>query len=185
MSTHPDHRPDAYPGPFTSLHRIRGYLAARLLAGTTCPACDQTVKMYRRPLHSSMAAALLELYRAYGLNPGPAGEVWTRTMSADASKLRHWGLTEPGPAVGEWSVTPLGRDWLAGLLRLPPAALLYNGRCYGLDLLAAPVTFAQVLGRPFNRPELDAVTAAHLVGPVRPSGALTDLLDTYETRRPL
>jgi hypothetical protein len=114
---------------------------ARTQTGGHCPVCDQLAKVYRRSIHRAMARDLVTAYRVAGREwfhmptlPGYAG--------GDTAKLAYWRLIEPRPGVradgsnrvGWWKITQLGEAWVRGKIGLPQYALVYNGRCLGLDL---------------------------------------------------
>ena len=82
----------------TTLQEVKEFLKRGSNKGCKCPACDQYVKVYKRPLNSGMARILIEMYklgdseyhhikdhlRKEGLKNG---HDWTL--------LRFWGMIDP------------------------------------------------------------------------------------------
>lgn len=130
------------------------YLAEHAEEGTSCPACGQFVKVYRRPLSSTTARVLVAMYRANG-------DGWVhlpdlQMVRSDEAKARHWNLIQqrPGeredgsPRTGWWRLTHEGVEFVNRRLRVPKYALIYNGSCLGLE--GPPTSIVQCLGTRFN-----------------------------------
>jgi hypothetical protein len=141
--------------------------------GATCPCCGQFAKTYRRKLSSTMAYALVLMEQYFCRT----GEAWlhvpsylTKVVSdqhgamlrgGDWAKLSYWGLIEErgdqradgAKHAGWWRVTPGGRRFIHGQLRLPKHALVYNGRLLGLDD-AETTSIEEALGDRFDYTEL-------------------------------
>ena len=154
----------AVPGPSTSLGEARAWLRKRVGEGERCPCCQQFAKVYKRSINSSMARALVTMYRV-------AGTDWVKMSDAlgagkvdraDEAKLRYWKLIEEEPELrpdggraGWWRVTDLGRQFVLGTVTVPKYAHVYDGRCLGLE--GAPVRIEEALGNRFDLSELMAL----------------------------
>lgn len=143
----------------TTLDEARAWLRANIDDGVRCPCCTQFAKVYRRTIHSTMARDLCVMYRA-------EGDGWFHIRNVgysagDFAKLAYWGLveesTEPrddtGGRAGYWRVTPKGAAFVAGRLRVPKRAHIYNGRCLGFDD-SKMVGVRDALGKRFDFEEL-------------------------------
>ena len=107
-----------------------------LSKGVKCPCCDQWAKLYRRHITSSMAHALILMYRYFAANPNDddlhvARFLVLRKRSSDVAggdviKLRHWGLIERGKRVGHYRLTVRGRQFVRGRSTVPKFIYLFN-----------------------------------------------------------
>lgn len=147
--------------PQASLAQVRNWLLSKADDGAECPVCKQYVKVYRRKITSSMAYALIEMYRAGGKDWVHLASVLTGAR-ADEAKLAYWGLIEEekilrpdGGRAGYWRVTDLGELFLRGNLKLPKYARVYNKRVLGLDA-TEQATIRDALGTKFDYSELMA-----------------------------
>jgi hypothetical protein len=138
--------------------------------GVMCPVCDQHVKVYKRALRGALAVSLIHMYRFFKRNPGVEWLVDTprflRSVGANATNdvalLRHWRLIEPklgeredgSPRIGVFRLTPEGRAFVLGVLKVPRFALLYNQALLGLA--GELVSIKDALGDDFNYAELMA-----------------------------
>lgn len=101
--------------------------------GVECPCCNQYVKVYRRKLHSQMAAFLASLYgaiirnfdEAFGDTTVIGRVVDVRDVrsagekaSTDASYLTNWGLVQKHGR-GQYSITRKGVEFLNGDIVVP------------------------------------------------------------------
>lgn len=117
--------------------------------GAICPCCGQFVKVYRRGLTSSMAVALIEIYKFFKVNPFAE---WLHVenhlnenpkipaaVRADFHKLRHWGLIEAAsgkrkdgnPHNGYYRITEDGAAFVEGRLSVVDAIHMFNGVVIG------------------------------------------------------
>lgn len=136
--------------------QARAKLRDALVAGesSTCPCCDQFVKLYRRKLNAGMAHSLITLLRASGTQWAHVPSV-TGRQSSEEAKLRYWELIEAHPErSGYWRVTELGEQFVLGRATVPSHVLLYNNRFLGLD--GDSVSIVQCLGEKFSYAELMA-----------------------------
>lgn len=131
--------------------------------GARCPCCTQLAKVYRRRLNAGMARSLIVMYRCHGL----AWQDKTVTLSGvgaaarDESLLRYWCLLEEADATREdggragwWRVTTRGALFVRDMLRVPAHAIVYDGRCLGLDDQAGRIGIRDALSRKFDYDEL-------------------------------
>lgn len=155
---------DVPPPPLVSdtVEHARRWVRDNREMGVTCPVCEKHAQEYHRPLNAGIARDLLRLYR---FGAGPEG--WSAYLhlarqegiSREISKAVWWGLVEAMPgtredggAQGYWRLTGHGRAFVEGRVTVMSHAIEYDGRCTGSSGLA--VTFAQVLGEPFDLRDL-------------------------------
>lgn len=127
--------------------QARAKLRDALVAGesSTCPCCDQFVKLYRRKLNAGMAHSLVVLWKHARSHFVHVPTVVGRE-SADQALLRYWELIEAHPEQsGYWRVTELGEQFVTGQITVPSHVLLYNNRFLGLD--GDSVSIQDCLGR--------------------------------------
>ncbi len=140
--------------------------------GAVCPCCDQLAKRYKRKLNSSMAYALLLIYRHFKThtdwlhvpeyleevcNTGPT------KRGGDWAKMVHWGLivgkddetrTDGSKRTGFYKITQKGIDFVRGRIRVPKYAHLYAAKCIALS--PDDTSISEALGSRFNYSELMA-----------------------------
>ena len=140
-----------------SLKDAKDWLRERLEEGAHCPCCTQWSKIYKRPIHASMARDLIRSYRAVGagawfhLPDLPGG-----MKGGDFGKLRYWQLTEEeievrradGGRSGYWRITPLGERWIQTQAVVRKYAHIYDGQCHRLS--GPNVTIIEALGEKFD-----------------------------------
>lgn len=132
-----------------TLTEAKETLLGSLQAGTICPCCEQFAKLYKRQIHSSMAAALIAFYKLCHGNTDPYFHTLEllKTLPAalhqracgDFAKLSIWGLIEekqkeedgPGRTSGRWRLTEKGGDFVRGAARVPQYVYLYNDSIKG------------------------------------------------------
>lgn len=154
-----------------TLGEVKQKLADNWEMGIVCPACSQYVKLYKRKITSSMAYALILLYRYFEKNP-QAEYVHMNdylnsieglpypVKSGDNTKMQYWKLIEKMDAtredgsnrVGYWKITDLGKDFVRGLVTMRTHALLFNSKCYGFK--GVDITIQEALSDKFNYNEL-------------------------------
>jgi hypothetical protein len=134
-----------------TINEAQRYMRERIKEGVQCPCCYQNVKMYYRPLSSSMVYGLMLIYREFNRTFGPPVE-WLHvenffkdikglpsSVRGDIPKLRFWGLIEPfscglddgNPNNGMYRITDLGRKFVEGKVLLQNKVKLYNNKFYG------------------------------------------------------
>lgn len=144
-----------------ALGNARDLLREMVEDGTECPCCRQFAKVYKRRIHSRMAADLIRFYRVHGQEWGHS----TRTLGATAPdfvKLRYWNLVIPQEGeredgshrVGLWRISDEGWRWLHNGSTVMSHARLYDGRCLGFA--GKPITIREALGKRFDYSELMA-----------------------------
>lgn len=132
----------------------RDWLRARSLKGVKCPCCQQDVKVYRRKLYSSLARALIFMYRNRDADNCFRITSAIETKNGDTAKLRHWGLIGPDPQgrAGTWQITPKGEAFARGRVRVLSHVEIYNKQL--LDVNGDEITIRDALGRKFDYDEL-------------------------------
>lgn len=159
---------DYLPGTVTlgaARQHLRDGLAGK---GIECPCCRQFAKVYKRKLSSSMAYALVLIYRYFQVH---TDEAWLHVPNylngfgvvargGDWSKLVHWGHIEERPEeredgckhAGEWRITEAGKRFAAAVETAPKHLYFYNGQ---VTALSAEQTFIrEALGNHFHYDEL-------------------------------
>lgn len=161
----------------TTLKQAKDWLRLRAKRGARCPCCKQYVKVYKRPLHSSMALVLVLLVRNFeamatpllddgfvhvptfinklGLKAGVAAAV-----RGDWAKLVHWGLIENRPKdvddiskkdSGYWRPTSKGIDYAHGRCTVNSHVYLYDNILLNWeDQTIARLTIFDALGEKFD-----------------------------------
>jgi len=134
--------------------------------GLTCPCCDLFAKVYRRTITSTMARWLIELVNRYQVTPGwySYNSGWSLKImrgSGDIAKLLYWGLVErkaKDPAddsvkhSGLWRPSRAGISFVYGSLTVQKNALVYGGKCLGLE--GDNISIRDALTSKFNYSEL-------------------------------
>lgn len=152
--------PEARPSDTTPLGVARSWLRDRAISGgERCPCCAQFAKVYRRKLTASTGMALVSMYREAGQRFVHVPDL-LRNKAADEAKARYWGLIESrgdyrddgSRRSGFWRLTDSGVAFVRRRIRVPRYALIYDGRCLGLE--GEPVGIAEVLGNRFDYGEL-------------------------------
>lgn len=120
-------------------------LDQKIEKGARCECCGQYVKVYKRPLNSTMVREMLDFYMEAGVGKfmhfleirnfierGYAG-------GGDFQKLAYWGFIEKLPleesedkkSSGKWAITERGEAFLKGELTVKSHALVFDGRVLG------------------------------------------------------
>lgn len=117
--------------------------------GLHCRACEQFAKVYPRQIHSTMARAMIYIYRKFKDNWFHITEVDKLITNArsDFHKIAHWGLIEPmpvlpapksaSPSVGMWRFTDKGMEFIRNEIKVPIKAYIYNDQVleFGTDYI--------------------------------------------------
>jgi hypothetical protein len=138
--------------------------------GVDCPTCGQYVKLYKRPLNSTMAASLISVWRHAKLDFIHVNDYLITVPSlkkktlggGDFAKLRHWGLIAPKVEMredgckhnGHFRVTQKGEDFIKGKLMVSSHIFIFNNKFEGYN--PEGITIQQALGKHFNFNELMA-----------------------------
>lgn len=143
----------------TTLGEARDWLRERVAHGERCPCCTQLAKVYRRKINAGMAHALIQMYRHAGTEWFYLPNITSRWQGRDEAGLRYWGLIteatekrDDGGRAGWWCLTPLGERFVRRHIRVPKYALVYDGRCLGME--GDLVGIRDALGDKFNYDEL-------------------------------
>lgn len=141
-----------------TLGEARALLLSLIDEGVLCPCCGQNAEVYKRKIHTTLAKALITLYR----HSAPGQFVHTASLPGDTheiSQLSWWGLIEEelirrpdGGRAGWWRIVPPGVNWVMARTTVPKYARVYDGTC--LSLTGEPVTIRDALGTKFNYREL-------------------------------
>jgi hypothetical protein len=114
--------------------------------GETCPCCTQFVKVYKRPLNSSMCKALILIYK-HSVNGADfihvekmlKEESCEASVRGDFPKLRFWGFLEPMEEAredescrnGMYKITENGRLFVEEMIIAPTYVKVFNNRYMG------------------------------------------------------
>lgn len=152
-------------GPENTIKEAKDFLRENYKEGCECPACGQTVKLYKRKLNSAMAYGLILLTRCqeqgyFHIEDFLKTQECPSSIRGDIPKLRYFGLIQAmkttetgGPAkAGYYIVTQKGRDFVDGKLTVPKSVNLYNNKQYGFS--EDHVNIKRALGSKFNYNEL-------------------------------
>jgi hypothetical protein len=129
-----------------TLEEAKAWLRLRVDEGEHCPCCTQFAKVYRRPMTSSMAYALVLIYRHFRTATdwlhvpsylSEVSKVGEAVRGGDWAKLTHWGLLEEkpvedrgdgSPRAGFYRLTSLGSEFVEGRARVQRHVWIYDGR---------------------------------------------------------
>ena len=155
----------------TTLGEAKKFLHDNWDVGAVCPCCTQMVKLYHRPITSSMAYALILLYKYVEASDGIIEYIHMNNYlnsldipfpvkSGDNAKLRYWGLIEEKVEIrkdgskraGYWRVTELGKQFARGEIGVQQYARVFSSKCYGLA--GEHIGIRDALGKKFNYNEL-------------------------------
>ena len=150
-----------------TLEQAKELLRSKFHEGTECPCCSQYVKMYKRTITSSMAYALILIYRYFETKPTEEYVHLTNYLNTlnipgavrntgDISKLRYWGLIEEKPEqredgskrAGYWKITEFGRQFVRGEVGVKSHVKIYNSKSLGL--VGEPIDIYQALTTKFD-----------------------------------
>ena len=153
-----------------TIQEAKQYLRDNWEKGIDCPCCGRLVKRYRYRMPSPSARSLIILYRIDKEKPSEwihvQKEFASRGMNANGMGyilLHWWGLIESKPgnedtskrANGYWRITPKGRAFVEGSIRVPSPIYIYDNR-----LVSRPegedttIDIYEALGTKFNYQEL-------------------------------
>lgn len=152
-----------YPGEESTVKEAQDYVKEYAEDGVYCPCCERLVKLYKRKLHSEMAAFLFRLVFAYKTHPR-----WystrelvpgTSKSTTDGSYLVHWDLVQKEPAknnsggkAGSYKPTQRGIDFVMGEVVVPSHIHMLCGELVGYS--DDYVTFAECIENKFDYDEL-------------------------------
>jgi hypothetical protein len=157
---------DTQPAGDWTLNDARQWLHDRVEDGAGCPCCEQLAKVYRRPIHRTMAIALILMHQAQ-----PTGD-WLylpevlrsmgRSRGGDEAKLSYWGFIQEEGGIREdgsnragwWRVTDRGRLFVHDGLSVPRHAVIYDGQLLGFA--GESVSIRDALGNRFDYDQLMA-----------------------------
>lgn len=138
--------------------------------GAKCPCCGCFGKVYKRKIHSGMAAILVLLYRFQSrgythvltlVNATTSPAVAAAIGGGDFAKLRYWGLIEEELKVGTrgkkkgsglWRITGLGARFVEGGNTVSRYAWVYNNGFLGFH--GEQISIYDALGDKFSYGEL-------------------------------
>lgn len=126
--------------------------------GVICPACDQYARTYSRRLHSTIARALIALYRAGGDDtyihgPSLPGDTHELSTAARWDLITEEKITRPdGGRAGFYVLTERGRRFVLRGESISEYVEVYNGETVGFT--GDNVSITACLGRKFDYADL-------------------------------
>jgi hypothetical protein len=136
--------------------------------GAVCPCCGCFGKVYKRKIHSGMAAVMVLLYRHQSLGFTHVPTLINATTSpavaaairGDFAKLRYWGLIEEEHVLlngakkssGKWRITGEGARYVEGSISVQKYVWVYNKMPLGFA--GERVSIYDALGDKFRYAEL-------------------------------
>lgn len=127
----------------TTLRQAKEHLRKNFEEGVNCPCCGQFVRLYKRPINSTMARALVWIAGESQKSKGgwvdvPAKAPKWLTKTNQHTTLRWWGLLERMPNEesykkhsGVWRPTKKGIAFALGETKVPQYILHYNNKVIG------------------------------------------------------
>ena len=106
-----------------------------------CPTCGHVRRIYTRRLPKADLDTLSQLY---GMSQ-KTGQEWFHISSIKRhrsgcgfAKFRYWDLVEEGnnndpdkKNSGTWRLTPKGKDFMSGVIRIPSHVQILDAKCIG------------------------------------------------------
>lgn len=151
-----------------TIAEARSWLRKHWDKGAPCPCCTQEVRMYRRKIYGTQAAALINFYRKFDHNSyHHKSELASKRDSAptffgsgEFAKLSLWGLIEEKikddssdkRTSGYWKITQKGIDFVHGKLSVPKYIRTFNSHTYGS--VGENVYIQDCLGEKFSYQDL-------------------------------
>jgi hypothetical protein len=139
--------------------------------GAACPCCGRFGKVYKRKIHSGMAAILVLLYRHQNLgfthvltlvSAAMTPSVAAHVGGGDFAKLRYWGLIEEEThervskgkkcGTGRWRITGSGAQFVEGTATVQRHVWVYSGQALGFH--GEHISIHDALGDRFSYAEL-------------------------------
>lgn len=151
----------------STLKDSKAFLREGWEKGVDCPCCGQFVKQYKRKFNSSMAYALIIIYK---LHIKHGFEKWVKmnqeianlgipSSNVEYAKLRHWNLLEERGnsdeskrTSGNWRITKTGIRFFLNQITIPSHVFIYNNKIQGYS--KTQTTVKKSLGKKFNYEEL-------------------------------
>lgn len=150
-----------------TIEEAKEYMRERLNEGVACPCCNQFVKMYKRKLNSSMAYALMIMYRFHKKKGSlrfvkmneEVAKLGIPSSNIEYPKLKYWDLVEEmenhdetKKCSGFWRLTKKGYDFIQEKITVPSHVYVYNKKRYGYS--EKKVGIAKVFSKKFDYNEL-------------------------------
>ena len=115
----------------------KDHLRKHYESGTSCPACGQLVKAYKRKLNANMCRALAIIYTRTKENSiyihvqNEFTTLGLRATAMDYTYLEKWKFIEVDPTKsGHWRVTNKGKAFVEDTIVVPSYCLVYAGNVY-------------------------------------------------------
>lgn len=136
---------------FETLQEAQAYIASKFNEGTTCPCCNQYIKLYRYKLYDTSAMALIKLYnltKITGREDHHVSQYAEKSpdhpRASHFAELRHWGLItkidleqsqdpERKKSSGFWAITEKGKAFVEGSIKVPEMIKMFNNEFFGFE----------------------------------------------------
>ena len=146
-----------------TIAEARAYLRKNMETGSKCPCCGRNVKMYNYTVNSSLARALVNLYkRSLRAQPNHVKDILIglpHSCGKNFCILKHWELIEESintdtqkRSSGYWYITPKGIKFVLNEVRIPKTVKVFNDKMYTAS--EASVSIHDCLGKGFDYKEL-------------------------------
>lgn len=130
-----------------SIEKIKFHFHKELSSGRMikCVVCEQSAKIYKRPLYSSQSFCLIEMYKKWlsGVHLVHVKDLkGDAARGGDFAKMELWGLisqVNKSPSdtkkrtSGCWSITKKGIAFAAGRIKIPKKVVIYNKKVVGFS----------------------------------------------------
>ena len=125
-----------------TIEDAKNFLRGNYIKGCVCPCCGQFVKLYNRPIHTSMAKDLIRLYHIHNNDDWNKyyhiSKIRTRTAGGgDFAKFLYWGLVKElekdsndasKRTSGYWKITDKGKQFVENRIKVEKHAIIYNSK---------------------------------------------------------
>jgi hypothetical protein len=153
--------------PGKTIAQGRAEILAGRENGIACPCCGRLQKIYKRPIHATMARALIEIYRQGGLERWvdvkkinrALGYLETVSATADFAKFAHWDFLIEKPnddstrrSSGLWMLNQRGGKFVRREIRVSAHAHIFLNELVGWDDKTTDIV--ESLGKRFDYLEL-------------------------------
>lgn len=146
-----------------TIDEARAYLRNNMETGTKCPCCGRNVKLYNYMINSSLARALISLYKlSLRSQPNHVKDILVglpHSCGKNFCILKHWELIKEvvntdthKRASGFWYITPQGTNFILNKIRIPRTVKIFNDKIYAIS--DEKIGIYDCLGTEFDYSEL-------------------------------
>jgi hypothetical protein len=152
---------DDYKIEIKTIEEGKAYIDKHSMNGVECPCCERFLKIYKRPITSTMARMIIKLYHLGGEwhHVRIIAKGISDTGTNDFSKLAYWELIKQGENnnpkkknSGNWKITKKGKKFVLNQILVSSHAYVYNKNV--LEFEGTDTTIIKSLGKDFDYSEL-------------------------------